>query len=651
MDKKLLYTINMAEFEKAYPQEAEKYKGMKINPKFDLKEVESYGGGTSLMAKMSDGKEYLLQGVYGKDDYGLDIIKGYGRILPMTPLFCVGLTQINFIKEFSKAVDENCLIVVYEPSLEVFDYMMHNEDMTPLFGKLPATLYIEGIMGGNFVDRLMNIFTLEAFSSIKYFISPNYKNICHDEVLKVSKDLKEAYTRMMTLWNTAALYTDVVTKNMLYNLRSYIDGYNVSQLKGMLKKKYPAFIISAGPSLNKNIDELKRIKGRAVIIAVDTAIKPLLNHGIKPDFFCIVDGKKPTELMNHPGINEIPLVTSLSVASGIMDLHKGKKFFYGSSESFEDEIIKAAHRGAGCKDNLIKQNLSTGGSVANTAFALAHFMDAKELILVGQDLALTNGRTHADGTFKEKMDKLNLESDGLVYFEVEGIHGNKVITRNDFDRYRLWFEEFIEKMHLEKIAIDATQGGAKIHGARLMTLRKAIDTYCKDKVDMKAMLDKLPKMMDYGAKKATVDFYYELADKVEEVSKMAAKGERAYRKFARLVEKEDVTDTELIKCAEKIKKVNDYMNSDEYALFVQAAMIDIDYVMRMSIYDEKEDEKEERTQIAKEGILLNGLIARYAKGIANGVREVNKRRPIKVGKKDVVGPIDKLIYELSKEAE
>ncbi|MBQ9342027.1 MAG: hypothetical protein IJT81_06690, partial [Lachnospiraceae bacterium] len=143
----------------------------------------------------------------------------------------------------------------------------------------------------------------------------------------------------------------------------------------------------------------------------------------------------------------------------------------------------------------------------------------------------------------------------------------------------------------------------------------------------------------------------ELGDKVEEVSKMAAKGERAYRKFARLVEKEDVTDTELIKCAEKIKKVNDYMNSDEYALFVQAAMIDIDYVMRMSIYDEKEDEKEERTQIAKEGILLNGLIARYAKGIANGVREVNKRRPIKVGKKDVVGPIDKLIYELSKEAE
>ena len=42
MDKKLLYTINMAEFEKAYPQEAEKYGRMKINPKFDLKEVKSY---------------------------------------------------------------------------------------------------------------------------------------------------------------------------------------------------------------------------------------------------------------------------------------------------------------------------------------------------------------------------------------------------------------------------------------------------------------------------------------------------------------------------------------------------------------------------------------------------------------------------------
>lgn len=649
MKDNYIFNKNMEAFIRAYPEEAGKYDLISNNKeKFELETVSSYSGEEVVRAVLPDGRKLMLEGIYGKDDYISDTVKSYGRISPRTPLFLVGTMYIDLVRKFAKATNDECFVVLYEPSLKIFDYVMHTMDITDLFGKLPATLYIEGLTSGKLSQRMSSMFTLEIFPSLKIFIAPNYEHLCKEEVLRASKGLRDAFTELMSAWHTGARYTDVANKNLIYNLKTYADGYNVAQLRGILHGEYPAFVVSAGPSLNKNIDELKKIKGRAAIIAVDTAIKPLLNHGIKPDFFCIVDGKKPTELMNHPGIHEIPLVTHLSVASGIMDLHKGKKFFYASAESIEDEVIRVCRKEAGNKKYIVSQNLPTGGSVANTAFSFAYFMGAKEVILVGQDLALTNGRTHADGTFKAKMDKLNLTEDP-EYFEVDGLHGNKVYTRGDFDMYRIWFEKYIKDNNLTN-AIDATQGGAKIHGTKIMTLKRAIETYCVKKVNLKEKIDALPKMLDYGARKGLSDFYYAFPEKLMEVSRKAKQGERAYRKFAKLSEAEKVDNKELLKCADKIKEINDYMNSDQYALFVQAGMIDIDYVMRMSIYEEQEDEKDERIQIAKQGILLNGLIALYAKTMSENISAIVKKRTIKPAKKDINGKVDRFLYELSKEA-
>lgn len=52
-------------------------------------------------------------------------------------------------------------------------------------------------------------------------------------------------------------------------------------------------VVAAGPSLNKNINELKKAKGKSLIIAVDTALKPLLRAGIVPDMFLLLMHKNP----------------------------------------------------------------------------------------------------------------------------------------------------------------------------------------------------------------------------------------------------------------------------------------------------------------------------------------------------------------------
>ena len=84
-------------------------------------------------------------------------------------------------------------------------------------------------------------------------------------------------------------------------------------------------VVAAGPSLNKNIKELKKAKGKALIIIVDTAIKPLLNAGIVPDMFFIVDALKPVELVEIEGADTIPLVTTLNAALGGIRLSQGER--------------------------------------------------------------------------------------------------------------------------------------------------------------------------------------------------------------------------------------------------------------------------------------------------------------------------------------
>ena len=43
-------------------------------------------------------------------------------------------------------------------------------------------------------------------------------------------------------------------------------------------------------------------------------------------------------------------------------------------------------------------DVATGGSVATNVFSLLYKIGLKTIILVGQDLALTGNKSHADGT-------------------------------------------------------------------------------------------------------------------------------------------------------------------------------------------------------------------------------------------------------------
>ncbi|MFQ5414375.1 MAG: 6-hydroxymethylpterin diphosphokinase MptE-like protein, partial [Phycisphaerae bacterium] len=94
------------------------------------------------------------------------------------------------------------------------------------------------------------------------------------------------FTRMslMTLIGNAR----ITCRNIAMNLPTYLTTPPIDILRDRFTGD-PAVVISAGPSLARNIDRLADLKGNAVLCAVQTTLKPLLQRGIVPDFVTSLD--------------------------------------------------------------------------------------------------------------------------------------------------------------------------------------------------------------------------------------------------------------------------------------------------------------------------------------------------------------------------
>ena len=429
-------------------------------------------------------------------------------------------------------------------------------------------------------------------------------------------DLKYYCSQISITWNTLVRYTDINASNIFHNLPYLYEGYSISDLKGILPEDVPVIVVSAGPSLDKNILDLKAAIGKSCIIATDTAIKPLLNAGIIPDLFVIVDGLKPIELFEHKDLSKIAMVTMTIVSTGPMDLHKGKKFFSEGRSPYEIEMV---HLMDAMDDRkIILPGIPTGGSVANSAYSLGVYMGAKTIILIGQDLALTGNRVHADGTFENESCEIDLSSS--QYVEVESVDGEMVVTRLDLKNYLEWFEKTIKDWNIR--TIDATEGGALIHGTKLMTLNKAIKKYCVSSYNTKHSLSNIPRIANTPQQQEKGLQFLENSEKRLETVKMKAEeGLKYYDKLLKLVNNNSLKKKEFQSTYKKIKKINNFMENDTMAETVTDSLKGIEYTLRPSIYHIKENDQDEIKDIIEQGRIMLSAIRIGAEEIKSIVQE------------------------------
>lgn len=599
-----VYEKNMTALRKKYPVWAgivENTKRKKRN--FDVIAEQSLVG--DIILKIHDnGRCLYLNGKYAPEAVVERWLEQQGKIEEYTPIIIIGISNGYHIKRIMEVVPKTSNILIYEPSYEVFRRAMEEVDLSFIFAPdIPVGIIVEGINEVEMEAYFRLMVSYDNLTFLKCYTSGNYSELFREQVQQFVKSLNNYVQKLSVTWNTFVRYTDVKAKNTFHNILQLYEGHSMAELCGILPSDIPTIVVSAGPSLNKNILELKKAVGKACIIATDTAMKPLLNAGIVPNLFVIIDGLKPGSLFEHKDISKVPMVTMTGVSVEPMQNHKGKKFFYYSGSPYEQKILNDLSEKE--KKNKTLPQLITGGSVANSAYSLGVYMGSRTVILIGQDLAMTGNRSHADGTFQEKMDELDMS--GGRYFEVDAIDGGKIYTRDDFDRYRKWFEEYAEKWS-HVTMVDATEGGALIHGTKIMTLKSAIRKYCKRDYNVKWHISRCKKIFNDENRHVALKHFADSEKKLLSIKKKAKEGISYYERLEKILKKPQVTDVELQKILKKIKKINNFVEKDYMAETIIDSLLGLEYTLRANIYKIQEDRNSELSDVAEQGkVMLYGI--------------------------------------------
>lgn len=414
-------------------------------------------------------------------------------------LYLFGLGNGYHVQELIKAIDDNETIIIYEPSKEMFFYTLDHFDLINILGKHKMFIFVEGINSDKLKECINQSGATMMYGGSSLIRLPYYDQIYSEQYELFSTMYSQRWISAVIDGNTAKAFGKEWVSAVLDNLIPALQSRSIESYKGILPSTMPAIVVAAGPSLELNIDMLKRAKGKALILAVDTALNFLYERGIEPDFAVTLDVHKPLFLFENPLGKKVPMLISISANPSVVEYSEGPKIFY----DYTDFLTKVKH------GEVISDTVSPAGSVATSAFGIARYMGAKTIILVGQDLAYKGEKTHATG--------LDLYNEHSKFTSVEGNYGGQLWTRHDWYTFLLWYENMIR--HYDGTVVNATEGGAKIKGTLIMTLAEAIEQYCTNDFDTKELLEGVTcKILDWNE---TSNNLSSLVDQFDDIIKIS----------------------------------------------------------------------------------------------------------------------------------
>lgn len=560
--------------------------------------------GKLIVSTIRDGKEVMLNSTYRPEIEAQKFIKKYDDLVPNSILLFLGLGNGMFAREIIHMKQQDNILFFYEPSLDIFMKVIDEFDLTDIFDEQRVEIFVKELNEdeiGLYLSANLNHMNLY----LTFMESlPKYKDLFPEDFIELYHiyDDKKRFVRMDI--NTRLKVRKEFMINPIRNLEYTFHAKSAYEFRKIFSKNMPAILVSAGPSLEKNVEILKQAKGKAFIFAVDTAAIYLLNHGIEPDMVAAIDYLKPLRLFQDERLKKIPLVILTDFNYKVMELLDGTDFIYGSTDL---QMYKDYFNHFNKKIDGVPQ----GGSVATYAFALLQYWGFEQIIFVGQDLALTGEKHHAgEGSIKPEERRKDL-------IEVVGNVEDKVYTSSDYYAYLRWFEMAVAHYYKKEQIINATEGGAKIEGMKIMPLKEAVDLYCKEEYPYQELFEQVPYVINPEQYQEAYDYLKEQLKVLKTFKKKMKEGKDASERAAVLVERNDILGKEFKKLNQKLDKVCKYYDKTPMGQIVSKLSADTEIPSVIDLYIEQKDEKAEMLR------LYNKLNSNYT-GFYNHIDEVTE---------------------------
>lgn len=250
----------------------------------------------------------------------------------------------------------------------------------------------------------------------------------------------------------------------------------------------PAVICGAGPSLEKNILELKEVLDRAIVFGGGSALNALSSRGILPHFGIGVD-PNPTQQyrLSSNKAYEVPLFYRNRMHVDAFRLVHGPRLYIPGAGGYE--VADWFDEQFGLLEDI--EWLDEGHNVVNFGLELAYNLGCNPIIFVGVDLAYTEMQSYASGiiddtTVKEK-DILETDDFDTTALLKKDIYGNPIYTLWKWVAESEWTSDYAAA-HPELTIINCTEGGLGMPDVPNMPFKEAAEKYLNRSYDLRSLV-------------------------------------------------------------------------------------------------------------------------------------------------------------------
>lgn len=369
------------------------------------------------------------------------------------------------------------MLVIVEPCLDLLVTALRHVDLRPLFKSGKVRWLVGDIDLAALEQMVGRIASLEDTHILRHVASFQWRE---DLYAPLSHQVFLVVNQLNASGGTTRKAGERFFRNRLANLSLLRHSHELGALREAFAGK-PAVLVAAGPSLDQSLTDLKKVAGRCVLLAVDSALAPLVNAGIMPDFVTSIDFQDLNFEKLAPFVGKdwpFSLIAAIKVTPLIPKRLKTRRLFW----AFNDDIPQRwLHEALGVRDLA-----PFAFSVAHLSLATALCMGCDPIIFVGQDLSYTKRQgDHAQGTIIMQQ---GLPS-GENFLYVPALGGGQVATDRGLLTLQKRFEDIIGA-HPGRTYYNASAAGAHIQGTEAAALAALAPRYLAEDLPVEKLTDR-----------------------------------------------------------------------------------------------------------------------------------------------------------------
>jgi hypothetical protein len=394
----------------------------------------------------------------------------------------MGVGSGKFVMEVMRKLRPSNFLIVFEADIGVLKYAMTKRDLRKMLNFPNLLFFVEEIGDYSFIHKYQMIMAHEQCLQIEDKSSTELHPELYEEALK---RILEEKTFVDVNTGTQISLGKHFMNSIMRNVPKIIESHGINNLFKIFPD-CPCIICSSGPSLDKAFEDIRKAKGKVIVISIDTALPLLLAKGVVPDMVVGIDPLPDNKALfkkNRNLLKDVPGIFMAQYTPEVIRTYPGPIYISGMPGNQIYSWLSPFWGDKGMVDCF-------GGSVSHYATQIAEYMGCNVIALVGQDLCYKK-KYHAGNITKILHEGMGLKEpkdqtiDGT---ETVNQLGEKVYTKTTLCTFKSAFENKIRVSAENLKFYNTTKEGLEIKGAEYMPLKKFVKKYGID-IDCKMAFD------------------------------------------------------------------------------------------------------------------------------------------------------------------